>query len=51
MIFGRHADLKPKYCNRHFRAEIYYLNTVKYHKKQTDKYYIYKKIKLQYTKE
>ena len=28
MIFDRHANLKYKYGNRHFWAEVYYVSTV-----------------------
>ena len=34
MIFDRHANLKYKYGNRHFRARGYYVDTVGRNKKQ-----------------
>lgn len=38
MIFDRHANLKYKYGNRHFRARGYYVDTVGRNKKQIQKY-------------
>lgn len=38
MIFGRHANLKCKYGNRHFWARDYYVDTVGRNKKQIKEY-------------
>ena len=38
MIFGRHANLKYKYGNRHFWARGYYVDTVGRNKKQIQEY-------------
>ena len=38
MMFDRHANLKYKYGNRHFRARGYYVDTVGRNKKQIQKY-------------
>ena len=38
MIFDRHANLKYKYGNRHFRARGYYVDTVGRNKKQIQEY-------------
>lgn len=38
MIFDRHANLKCKYGNRHFRARGYYVDTVGRNKKQLQTY-------------
>ena len=38
MIFGRHANLKYRYGNRHFRAGGYYVDTAGRNKKQIQQY-------------
>ena len=38
MIFDRHANLKYKYGNRHFRARGYFVDTVGKNKKQIQEY-------------
>lgn len=38
MIFGRHANLKYKYGNRHFWCRGYYAGTVCKNKKRTEEY-------------
>ena len=38
MIFDRHANLKYKYGNRHFRARGYYVDTVGRNEKQIQEY-------------
>lgn len=38
MIFERHANLKYKYGNRHFRATGYYVSTVGLQEKALRKY-------------
>lgn len=41
MIFGRHANLKYKYGDRHFWARGYYVDTVGRDKKQIQEYIKY----------
>lgn len=38
MIFDRHANLKYKYGNRHFRCRGYYVDTVGRNKKAIEEY-------------
>ena len=38
MIFGRHANLKYRYGDRHFRARGYCVDTVGCNKKQIQEY-------------
>ena len=38
MIFDRHAHLKYKYGNGHFRARGYFVDTVRRNKKQIQEY-------------
>lgn len=38
MIFDRHANLKYKYSNRHFRCRGYYVDTVGKNAKKIEEY-------------
>ena len=38
MMFDRHANLKYKFGNRHFRSEGYYVSTVGVNESTTKKY-------------